>query len=109
MEKICVFNEEISKNTLEIEFDDNKCWINNYHVDQNYGKLFAIMLKTAIDKMKSNGCTKFLQLVSNDDWDNFLSKNDEWELIHRHDEETSLIECSIDRAGDCIMQAFLDC
>jgi hypothetical protein len=102
------FTDDATDSFIEMEWYDYKTWVNGHYVDPDNCKLFMLLLKTALLKMKKKGCSKYQQLVLEDDWDAFIKENPEWKIILKYSEMGSLlIECDIDDAPELIIDGFL--
>ena len=107
------FADKCTYNFLELEISENKksTWINSHYVDPDNCKLFIILLKSAFEKMKSMGCTNFEQIVTKEDWLNFLNENKEWEVIKTYSDFGGVpavaIKCNIDIAHELVVDGFL--
>ena len=62
-------------------------------------------LGNSIDELRINGMKKFNQMVSLNDWNEFLKKNEKWVLKEKN-EKYCVIECDMDTAFHNVMQGF---
>ena len=100
------FQCKISQNC--IEYKCNKITmeanIEYSNIDTKIPKAFFVLLRTSIDALKNKGYKYIGQLVTQDDWENFL-KNDKWTIINEIKYPTMtccVIKCEIDDALGCI-------
>lgn len=101
-------SDEATDNYIELEFNNEICWINNLYVDPENVKLFLLLIKSSILKAEKKGCTKYHQLVSSDDWNSFLKYNEEWRIIRSNQSDGSiLIESDIKIASELLIDSFL--
>lgn len=108
MSKIFTFSDKITDNFIEFRQEGSKLWIDKYFIDQENGKLFAMLLKESFSKMKKKGCKEYFQYVTTEEWDNYLKNIQEWKIVSVDDaNKLILLKCDIKRAPICIMQGFL--
>lgn len=106
------FSDKCTDSFIEFEKHGDITWINSHYVDAKNCKLFMLLLKSSINYMQNEKCLKFQQIVLDSDWNNFLNKNIEWEIIDSFEEtneipKTLLIECDIKFACELIIDGFL--
>jgi len=101
-----VFHYKMSDNFIAFEYDNESCWIERYYMDEDNVKLFYVLLKDAIVKMKKKGIKKFLQTVDLNTWDGDLKTNKAWKLLSISTYGTVDIMCNIDDAALCIAKGF---
>ena len=100
------YPSSFSDSMISFEYENDACWIDKYYIDEDNIKMFFVLLKDSIEKMKKSGYKKFLQLVSNDDWEIFLSKDDIWKIEKEHSDRTKTIMCDINDAPRGIARGF---
>ena len=102
------YKEYISKiGNIRIEYklNDIDCIAHMDFVNYNpeYIKMFLLTLKTSIEDLKKCGIKKIIQKVSNNDWNEYLKKEEKWTLKEiNEDLEYCIIECDIDNIFYCI-------
>lgn len=97
----------ISKNAIEYKCykKEKEAHMEYYFIDQNIYKSFFLVLRTSIDALKKKGYTKIVQTVSEDDWNNFLKKDNKWNIkntVQYPNAAFNVIECDINNALGCI-------
>lgn len=101
-----IFECSLSDNIIKLSYDDTKCWIVSYTIDENYVQLFFILLKGAMESMKEKGIKIFEQLVSVDDWEEYL-QSDEMLTLEKIDiYNRCVVTCNINYASICIAKGF---
>lgn len=102
------FSDDATESYIDMERYNDICWINKLFVDPDNQKLFMMLSKTSFLEMKKKGCTKYQQLVSEDDWNLFLKENNEWKILKQNNVDRSmLIECDITLAHELFMDSLL--
>jgi hypothetical protein len=100
------FKCELSTNCIEFRCKKNYDAFMEYtKFDQELPKSFFVLLRTSIDFLENNKYKKIVQTVSEDDWNNFLSKNDKWTIRSKmiyNMQNYFIIECKISDAIYCI-------
>ena len=98
-------------NFVELSKDkDDNVWMEKYHIDNSdYDSTleFCNMLKNAFETAKNKGGQFHSQYVNKDAWDEFLKKDDRWDIVSECD-GVYHIQCDIDDAPMCIIEAFFD-
>jgi len=91
---------------------DKTVWIEKHHIDPdknfyNFNE-FCKMIYNGFEELKKRGALSHKQYVSKTEYQEceFLSGDDRWELVN-DDENVVLIECDIDDAAKCIIEAFV--
>jgi len=101
-----MFKYPMSENKIVMDINiDNlikQCWIVNYELDVTNKQLFIMLLKEAISSMKELGINQFIQMVTNDDWNNLLQDNKSWTILNEECINTKLIGCDIEEAPVCV-------
>ena len=100
-----IFNDKITENYIVIVKENNECWMEKYYLDSENVKLFVATIKEAFDKIKKEGCDKFIQYVDKCEWDGFLKTNKKWSILN-DENGIMLICCNIDDAVECIVRGF---
>lgn len=104
MDNIEIFEDNITSNYFSVEYDDTKCLAKKCIVDGENCKLFVVLIKDAISKIKQRGCVVMEQYVIDDEWHAFLNYDKRWTLIELDkDTHVAHISCNIDDALGCIM------
>lgn len=96
-----IYEYAMSDNMVEIDYDDTVCMINRYYIDEDDIKMFFVLLKESLMKMKKKGIQKFVQIVSSEEWDAMLSLNKSWNIENYMNNDV-YISCDIDNAPECI-------
>jgi len=99
------YSDKSTENYISMSISGQTCWITQYYVDPDNGKLFVVLFKEAIKDMKKKDCDTFTQYVSESDWNNFLKSNNVWKKINNFDGIVH-ISCSIDDAVKCVIAGF---
>ena len=107
MTNIFTYDEKYTDNLINLSGIHNVIYIDNYKVDEKYGKQFVILLKKAFDDMIEKGYTQHRQYVSKEDWDDFISKKTEWKILEI-DGIGVFIECDIEYAVHLIIEIFMN-
>ena len=83
----------------EVNYDKNIAWFGTCTYDNDNIKMFILTLKLSIDDLKNKHIEKLQQLVTGDDWNNYLVKDNRWQLLNiNYSDNTHIIECNIDDA-----------
>jgi len=97
---------EMSNNKIEYQYSKNGSVYMEYtKFDNNYPKLFFILLRKSIDEFKKRGFKKFLQSVTKEDWDNYLINDKMWTLVNtieQYNTSICIIECDLTNAIECV-------
>ena len=104
------FKCKLSNNCLEYNChkESKTACISYSNIDPNIPKLYFVILRVSIDALKEKGYEKVVQNVTQDDWNNYLSKSrckDKWKIKNTTKYDTIdlyTIECDIDDALACI-------
>lgn len=104
-----MFDSEKSDNFIELSKDDeNIVWMEKYYIDRStdqHIKEFCQLMIDAFKSMKMQNCYIHRQFITMNDL-YLLENDDRWEFIDQAN-DTFLIECDIDDAPNCIIEAFL--
>lgn len=100
------FNYKMNTNSITMEYTDKKCWIESQNMDVDNITAYFVLLKHAMAKMKEKNIEIYEQLVSEDEWDNYLEKNELWTLERRNIDGTCTISCKLEIAAICIAKGF---
>lgn len=100
-----VYEDEF--NYILLSGEKDIIYIHAYKIGENSGKTFVLLIKKAFDELSKLGYTKHQQYVSEEDWNSFLSKKEEWKLLKK-DKIGILIECNIEYAPMIIIESFLN-
>jgi hypothetical protein len=66
-----------------------------------YYNCFLLLLKKSINELIKEGFKTFIQLVSKNDYDKFLSNNKNWKIVYIKDDNI-YVSCLIERAVEYI-------
>ena len=102
-----LFNYELNDSFIDIEHNENEGWINKYYISNTNIKIFCILLKHIQSYFKSNNINIYTQLVSQTDWDEFISKNNKWKI--KEVQETKEINNIITITIYCLMDNMIEC
>jgi len=94
-------------NNIILSGNKDVIYIDEYHICDNKGKLFVLLIKKAFNELSKLGYTKHQQYVSEEDWNSFLCKKEEWKLLKK-EKIGILIECNIEYASTIIIESFLN-
>jgi hypothetical protein len=65
--------------------------------DYEHIKGFFSLIRNSIDKLKEQGIIKIRQIVSFEDWENYLKNTTTWKIINQNqDQKYYELECEID-------------
>lgn len=99
---------KISQNMIKFRCykKEQKALIELMNIDENIPKLFFVQLRASKDDLQNKNYKKIIQIVSEDDWNNYLSKSN-WTVVQKFQysyQEGSYyrIECDIDNMIECI-------
>jgi hypothetical protein len=108
MESI-VFQCTITKNRFEFRFDsETKTLFCDYtYFDPESIKAYFSLLRYGIDSLISKGANTFVQSVTEEEWNNFLSSNKKWRIRSINNTTNFYnIECNIEDAIESIALGF---
>lgn len=80
----------------------------NSYIDTEEIKLFIMLLDASIEDLKTTySCEYISQMVSESDWNDFLSDDNRWSITEKNnDEHLLIIKCTIQNASACITRGF---
>jgi hypothetical protein len=108
MNKLIKFNDIESNNIIYFGYYEKICWIDWYSIDENKKTLFFHLLKNSFEKMKKKGFIKCQQLTFFNDWNTYLKKNLEWNIVKENNiDNTILLECDINLAFELVVDGIL--
>ena len=77
--------------------------MNDIYYEPLYIKIFILTLRNSITELKNMGIKKINQRVNENDWKDFLKKDERW-ILKEIKKEYYLIECDIEHIFECIIQ-----
>lgn len=108
-----IFKGKDNKNYIKLYVDNNNVvWIDQYYIDdsnEEYIKEFCIKICEGFNEMKTKkNALTHRQYISKIEFNKyeFLQNDDRWELVDDV-EEYLLMECDINDAPKCIIEAFV--
>ena len=101
--EIFEFQCKLSKNYIEFKCykNEHEAHMENTYIDAGLYKLYFVLLRKSIDELTNKGYNKIVQLVTTEDWNNYLKKDKRWKIKNKNP-PNYIIECNIDHALGCI-------
>lgn len=100
-----------SDNLIKLFKDtENNVWIENYFIDKSKNEFifeFCRMIQNAFKKAQEEGGEYHSQYVELEEWENFLKSDERWELIEKLPNNIIHIQCDINDAAGCVIEAFI--
>ena len=98
-----IFSHNISNNVIEILLEDTHALMTHTFIDYDFVALYFVILKNMVTTLTQLGCTTFSQIVTTDDYNNFLKSDCRWTMINLFGEtETVMIQCDIKDVIECM-------
>jgi len=98
-----VFQCPFSKNRIELRYDDESVLFDHTYIDYEYCKSYFLLLKMGIDMSIKKGYKYFRQLVTIEDYNNYLKEDNRWNIKSTDIIlKTHIIECDLTNALECI-------
>jgi hypothetical protein len=105
MSETQIFQCPVSKNRLEFKYVKETVYCEYSFMDENLFKGYFVLLRNAIDTAIEKGYKKFMQLVSEMEYKDYLEDDIRWKIID-YTNNTLTIECDIKDALECIARGF---
>ena len=100
--EIVSYTSKVGNKELVLEFrvfTDGVVWMEYCGYEPEYIKLFINLLKTSLDDLLSKNYKTFMQKVVVDEWEIFLKKNTDWNIVNEDKNNNTIdISCSLDKA-----------
>ncbi len=97
MENHRLFRCKLTNSWIQYEIEDSVADMKTFNFEFQNIKPFFSLVRDSIDTLKNQGISKIRQMVTYDDYNNFLKDKTKWNLVFddkMHD--CYLLECPID-------------
>lgn len=97
----------VSNNLIEFQLEKEIAYCINNYIDEEYLKAYFVLLRSAIQDLQNKGYKKMNQVVSEDEYNQYLKNDNRWTIIQTNQLfETIVIECDLESALECICKGF---
>ena len=93
-----IYSCPITKYSIEyIIYEHKYAMMGLVVTDYEHFKAFFSLLRNSVDKLKEQGIIGIRQIVSFEDWENYLKETTTWKIINQNNEKKYYeLECGID-------------